>query len=55
MKYRITTKSGHVYIIEHDKNPVGLWIWSLKQYTPQILSFGDTSIIATEIAAIEAV
>lgn len=58
--YELTLKNGIKHLISEnvDKNgelrsPIGLWIWSLKQYTPQVLSYGRLSVLSTEILAIE--
>lgn len=54
MLFSITLKSGHTVVVSNgDKNPIGLWRWSMKQAVPQVLSFDDdVAILSSEISMI---
>jgi hypothetical protein len=54
---RVILKSGHVIedveITDNTKSAIGLWVWSTKQNTDQLLTFKGITIRSSEIAAIE--
>ncbi len=51
--YLVTMKTGQQIKIEAEKNLIGLWIWSKRQYSPQVLSFGNIALDSSEISTIE--
>lgn len=55
--YEITLQNGKTMIVESldkTKNPVGLWIYCLRQATPQIINFADGHAVrADEIVSMK--
>lgn len=54
-KYVIMMKNGTTFRVEREKSPVGLWMWSLNQFEPKVLTFDGIAVLNTEIAGIEEV
>lgn len=55
-KYRVILKSGVPLEVESkdaSRNPIGLWIWATRQYTPQVIDFKECSVSANEIAVMQ--
>lgn len=52
-RYIIMLKNGRHFQVEREKSPVGLWIWSLQQFEPKVLTFDGIAVLNTDISAIE--
>lgn len=54
-EYVLTLKSGVIMHVTHgEKGPIGLWVWSINQASPKVLTFDNgLAVLSTEIACIQ--